>query len=114
MGKESAALPKRPRTACRTACTACRTSPIAQLTPNALRCTPPPWDPDACARPLPSGTKQKGKANVKSETLFRDMSWAPFAKKNRHSESNPLPSPCPASNEALKINMVRTGVFAGH
>ena len=28
MGKESAALPKRPRTACRTACTACRTSPL--------------------------------------------------------------------------------------
>ena len=29
MGKESAALPKRPRTAHRTACTACRTSPCA-------------------------------------------------------------------------------------
>ena len=29
---------------------------------------PPLWDTDACARPVPSGTKQKCKAKVKEES----------------------------------------------
>ena len=29
---------------------------------------PPPWDTGACARPVPSGTKQKCKAKVKEES----------------------------------------------
>ena len=51
----------------------------------------PLWDTDACARPVPSGTKQKCKAKVKekssSVTCHRHLS----RKKNRHSTPPPPP-----------------------
>ena len=34
-------------------------------------CTTPLWDTDACARPVPSGTKQKCKAKVKEESSLQ-------------------------------------------
>ena len=42
---------------------------------------PPLWDTDACARPVPFGTKQK--CNATREKLFSDMSQAPFAAVNK-------------------------------
>ena len=55
----------------------------------------PLWDTDDVCR---TGTVQH-KAEVQSKRrmkkLFSDMSWAPFAKKNRHSEPPPPPTPKP-------------------
>ena len=87
--------------------------------PQYTRCNPspraPPGGTDACARPVPSGTKQKCKAKSHREELCSDVSWAPFAKKKkRHSESCCCPPPPPPvqATEKVQINTGPTPTVA--
>ena len=56
---------------------------ISGLDPSRPPPPPRPLDTDACARPVPSGTKAEVHSKSQREKLFSDMSWAPFAGANK-------------------------------